>query len=169
MKKRQKSKPHHNHQKWRLEHQAAQRLLHHLSQRTPHLRYHLGPHREAPDYELRVLSGPFSWYFVGLEITHLYGSKLDAALLNGSLRPPNGSDEQSTLEEHMARLELIIREKNDKFTNYEIKPCWLLIHNADQQIQHSDWQHYLADKDFSASPYEKIWLITDRQQLINIK
>jgi len=169
MKKRRKHKHHHNHQKWRLEHQAAQRLLHHLSQRNPQVRYHLGPHREAPDYALRVLSGPFSWTFVGLEITHLYGSKLDAAKLNGSLRPPSADDEQTSLEEHMARLPSIIRDKNEKFINYEIKPCWLVIHNADQQIQHDDWQHYLADKDFSGSPYEKIWLITDRQQIINIK
>lgn len=168
MMKRRKTK-HHNHQKWRLEHQAAQRLLHHLSLDTPDIRYHLGPHREAPDYTLRVLQGAFSWYFVGLEITHLYGSKLDAALQNGSLRPPSDDEEQATLEEHMARLENIIRDKNDKFTNYEIKPCWLLIHNADQQIQHHDWQDYLADKDFSGSPYEKIWLITGRQQIINIK
>jgi hypothetical protein len=160
----------HNQQKELLERQAAQRLLSYLARNDHGQRYLLGPHREAPDFSLRVLDGTFRWRFLGLEVTHLYANSTHAAAYNGSLHPPRETEpEHQTLAERLRRLDKAIRDKNDKYANYELKPCWLLIHNADGQIGSEDWRHYLQDRDFSASPYEKIWLIAEQQQIINIK
>lgn len=166
MKKHRKG---HDHQKWRIEARAARTLVEHLNRHEHPPRYQLGPHREAPDYSLRVLTGIFAWHFVGLEVTHLYASGQAAAKLNGSVPPPDHGLPAPTLDARRARLDGAIADKNAKFAAYTLKPCWLLICNADAGITGAMWRDYLAGRDFSDSPYAKIWLIADGRHLINIK
>ncbi|SMF41640.1 hypothetical protein [Pseudogulbenkiania subflava] len=169
-------KHHHDHDwhKVRLEQFAAKRLIAVLNRLSRPGHYLLGPHRESPDFSiLRRQNGEPSQK-IGLEVTHIYGSTHDAAIINGWHKDKTdkllATQQPALMKDIFLQLDRAIEDKNDKFAAYTIKPCWLLIRNANARVMHRDWQNYLHNKDFQDSPFEKIWLITDRQlQIINIK
>ncbi|MGK8440455.1 hypothetical protein ACRS3X_24490 [Ectopseudomonas hydrolytica] len=106
---------------------------------------------------------------IDVEIAHLYGTSIDAQnLLTRPRRKPLSTQEKTNNNikplnaRVLGELNQILKNKSDK--KYNSNETWLVIRNAFPLWSKQDFEQNLSEIAYPQHhPFEKIWLICDRQ------